>query len=58
MSRGSTAPVSSRMRSASVDFPWSMWAMMLKLRNAVEPGHDPILPAPEASDEPLVPLLA
>ena len=33
MSRGSTAPVSSRMRSASVDFPWSTWATMLKLRN-------------------------
>src|SRR5215218_5205087 len=31
-SRGSTAPVSSRMRSASVDFPWSMWAMIEKLR--------------------------
>src|SRR3989338_2812786 len=26
------APVNSRMRSASVDFPWSMWAMMQKLR--------------------------
>jgi hypothetical protein len=24
--------VSSRMRSASVDFPWSMWAMIEKLR--------------------------
>src|SRR5215212_2998714 len=31
-SRGSTAPVISRMRSASVDFPWSMWAMIEKLR--------------------------
>ena len=30
--RGSTAPVSSRMRSASVDLPWSMWAMIEKLR--------------------------
>src|SRR6476469_26842 len=30
--RGSTAPVISRMRSASVDFPWSMWAMIEKLR--------------------------
>src|SRR3954467_6854800 len=30
--RGSTAPVTSRMRSASVDFPWSMWAMIEKLR--------------------------
>src|SRR6201999_1597255 len=25
-------PVTSRMRSASVDFPWSMWAMIEKLR--------------------------
>jgi hypothetical protein len=24
--------VSCSIRSASVDFPWSMWAMMLKLR--------------------------
>src|SRR3954470_24060498 len=32
MSRAATAPVSSRRRSASVDFPWSMWAMMQKLR--------------------------
>src|SRR4051794_26735739 len=30
--RGSTAPVTSRMRSASVDLPWSMWAMIEKLR--------------------------
>src|SRR4051794_7905530 len=30
--RGSTVPVTSRMRSASVDFPWSMWAMIEKLR--------------------------
>src|SRR3954468_12641548 len=29
---GSTAPVTSRMRSARVDLPWSMWAMMQKLR--------------------------
>src|SRR3954454_22833894 len=28
----STAPVSSRKRSASVDLPWSMWAMIEKLR--------------------------
>src|SRR6266511_1267311 len=27
-----TAPVSSRKRSASVDLPWSMWAMIEKLR--------------------------
>src|SRR6187200_2580930 len=32
MSRAATAPVSSRSRSASVDFPWSMWATMQKLR--------------------------
>ena len=32
ISRMSTAPVTSRMRSDSVDFPWSMWAMMEKLR--------------------------
>src|SRR3954467_8255112 len=30
--RASTAPVTSRMRSASVDLPWSMWAMIEKLR--------------------------
>src|SRR5215210_5210479 len=29
---GSTVPVSSRIRSASVDLPWSMWAMIEKLR--------------------------
>ena len=29
---GSTAPVSSSSRSASVDFPWSIWAMMLRQR--------------------------
>jgi hypothetical protein len=33
MSRASTAPVISRMRSLSVDLPWSMWAMTLKLRD-------------------------
>src|SRR5262245_55153821 len=32
MSRLSTAPVSSSMRSASVDLPWSMCAMIAKLR--------------------------
>ena len=26
------SPVSSRKRSASVDLPWSMWAMIEKLR--------------------------
>ena len=30
--RGSTAPVSSRMRSERVDLPWSTWLMMEKLR--------------------------
>ena len=32
MSRPVTVSVSSRMRSASVDLPWSMWAMIEKLR--------------------------
>src|SRR5688500_15973134 len=32
MSRWATVPVSSRMRSASVDLPWSMWATVQKLR--------------------------
>ena len=32
IARGSTVFVISRMRSASVDFPWSMWAMIEKLR--------------------------
>src|SRR3954454_10195238 len=30
--RASTAPVTSRMRSARVDLPWSIWAMIEKLR--------------------------
>jgi hypothetical protein len=30
--RSSTTPVSCSIRSASVDLPWSMWAMMQKLR--------------------------
>ncbi len=30
--RGSTTPVICSIRSASVDLPWSMWAMMQKLR--------------------------
>ncbi len=30
--RASTTPVSWSIRSASVDLPWSMWAMMQKLR--------------------------
>ena len=39
--RGSTTSVSCSMRSASVDLPWSMWAMMQKLRmraGSVAPG--------------------
>src|SRR6185369_8736203 len=32
ISRAETAPVRSRSRSASVDFPWSMCAMIEKLR--------------------------
>ncbi len=32
MSRSATVPVRWRKRSASVDLPWSMWAMMQKLR--------------------------
>ena len=32
MSRVATVPVRCNNRSESVVFPWSMWAMMLKLR--------------------------
>src|SRR3954449_319134 len=32
MLRPSTMPVTSSIRSASVDLPWSMWAMMQKFR--------------------------
>ena len=32
ISRAATVCVSSRIRSASVDLPWSMWAMIEKLR--------------------------
>merc|ERR1712091_359049 len=32
MSRAATVAVASSMRSASVDLPWSMWAMIAKLR--------------------------
>ena len=32
MARGSTTPVICSIRSASVDLPWSMWAMMQKFR--------------------------
>src|SRR4051794_40769870 len=34
MSRSETTPVICSIRSASVDLPWSMWAMMQKLRIA------------------------
>src|ERR671911_86622 len=34
MARSSTTPVICSMRSARVDLPWSMWAMMQKLRIA------------------------
>src|SRR5439155_17726016 len=39
--RPSTTPVSCNIRSASVDWPWSMWAMMQKFRirsGSVAPG--------------------
>ena len=32
MSRGSTAPVISKMRSERVDLPWSTWLMIEKFR--------------------------
>jgi hypothetical protein len=32
MAGSSTTPVSCSIRSARVDLPWSMWAMMQKLR--------------------------
>jgi hypothetical protein len=32
ISRSVIVPVRSKSRSARVDFPWSMWAMMQKLR--------------------------
>ena len=41
MRRGSTAPVISKMRSESVDFPWSTWLMIEKFRMrsvGTEPG--------------------
>src|SRR3954465_4172056 len=41
MSRSLTMPVMPSMRSARVDLPWSMWAMMQKLRmndGAVDAG--------------------
>ena len=39
IARFSTVPVSSSRRSASVDLPWSTWAMMLKLRIRGGVGH-------------------
>ncbi|MCI1746942.1 MAG: hypothetical protein LKI24_01795 [Acidipropionibacterium sp.] len=39
--RSSSTPVSCSIRSARVDLPWSIWAMMQKLRIAdgsVDPG--------------------
>ncbi len=41
MSRSLTMPVMPSIRSARVDLPWSMWAMMQKLRihsGSVEAG--------------------
>ena len=35
MSRWLIDPVNSSRRSASVDFPWSMWAMMQKFRTSL-----------------------
>src|SRR5579872_3676094 len=41
ISLGSTAPVSSRMRSDRVDLPWSTWLMIEKLRiRSVATGPD------------------
>src|SRR6185503_7696059 len=59
ISRAETAPVRSRSRSASVDFPWSMWAMIEKLRmRSVSSGSglsgarpEPLDRAPEALGE-------
>ncbi len=44
--RASTTPVSCSIRSASVDLPWSMWAMMQKFRmidGSVWPGCGAVL---------------
>src|SRR4051794_38546189 len=50
--RGSTAPVTSRMRSASVDFPWSMWAMIEKFRMLSAGARTlPMLGAPQSAAE-------
>ena len=47
--RSSTTPVSCSMRSASVDLPWSMWAMMQKLR--ISAGVVNVLSANELTDQ-------
>src|SRR3989338_8861740 len=51
------APVCSRMRSASVDLPWSMWAMMEKLRmwSCINLGADGQMERerPAVADKPL-----
>src|SRR5689334_19882462 len=53
MARASTTPVSCSMRSASVDLPWSMWAMMQKFRiraggvNVLSANEGTRLPFPE-----------
>ena len=61
MSRGSTAWVSSRMRSDSVDLPWSTWLMMEKLRmrsglstalGAYRRWHRALVPREEAAAPP------
>ena len=50
MSRAETASVTSRMRSASVDLPWSMCAMIEKLRMLLwstnQTGYGLDLPVP------------
>src|SRR3954467_12535634 len=46
--RPSTSPVTSSIRSASVDLPWSMWAMMQKFRmraGSVVAGVVTVLPS-------------
>src|SRR5581483_11986998 len=42
ISRASTAPVISRIRSERVDLPWSMWATMAMLRMSC--GFTPLVP--------------
>src|SRR4051795_10591874 len=49
--RPSTSPVTSSIRSASVDLPWSMWAMMQKFRmraGSVAAGVVTVLPSSHA----------